>query len=163
MWKKILPGVGAVLLIVGLAGWLRPRSRGPADSSGPGFATVRSRVEWMEGRIRGRVPSKILDAQFKQWENQIPAGHMGPAYTMRFLRAKITISPADAPKWAARTQPMRSTRYATGAAANFLYEMTAADGSGARFYDPKPLFGSADGGFMTITENNRYVFVAIRY
>jgi hypothetical protein len=158
--------IGLVLIIVmtaGLMWWLAGavRSRGPADSSSPEFADVDDRVSWMNGRIRGRVPSKIVDAQFRQIHNDIPAGHMGPGYTMRFLRARITISPADAPAWVARTKPMPAPPFS--APETPRDQMTAAERPGAMYYDPEPLLCAVDGGHMAITADNTTVFVSIRY
>lgn len=87
---------------------------------------------------------------------------MGPGYTMRFLRARITIAPADAADWAARTRPMPAPPYIS-TAIDPRYEMTADERPRAKYYDPEPLFGSVDGGHMAITADGTTVFVSIRY
>jgi hypothetical protein len=130
---------------------------GPADSSLPAYAAVATRVSWIEARI-GSPPSKILDAQFLLRENAQRGGAQGPAYTARYLHAKIVIHPADAPKWAAATKPgfkPPGNPFESSAA----WGMSKADYEAATFYDPTPIFGPATGGYMAITADGSSVFV----
>jgi hypothetical protein len=141
----------AALLLVGC------EPSGPADSSLPVYSATATRVRWMESRI-GSPPSNVLDAHFLVRESAQRGGVEGPAYTARYFHAKIVINPGDAPKWAATTKPgFKPPGNPWESAA--LWGMTQAEYEAATFYDPKPIFGPASGGYMAITADGSGVFV----
>lgn len=156
------------LLILALAAGCDARPT-PVDSSAPAFAAATDRVAWMKAHVRGGPPSAIRDAQFFDREMKVPAGHMGPGYSMHWFYVKIEIDPKDAPAWAARTKatpgPSGWRRDAnplkdTGAA----WSLGPADFDGAAWYDPAPLFGSGahagyQAGHMVIPRSGDAIYV----
>jgi hypothetical protein len=133
-----------------LGGCQRP----PADSAAPGFAAAKDRVAWVRGRLRVRPPSPMLDAHFLESESKIPAGHMGPGYSMWWLSARIDIDPKDAPAWATGTKRPRPPPGWQREANPLLrpdvaWAMAPEDFDGAAWYDPEPLFDpGAHGGYI---------------
>src|SRR5262249_30747357 len=121
--------------------------------------------------VRGRPPSPILDAHFRDQVVKTKGGaHMGPGSTMYWFYARIEIDPNDADAWAGRTTPTepprnwRRDRNPLSHPPTAGWAMTPEDFDGAKWYDPLPLFGSSahrgyKGGHMAINKAGNAVFV----
>lgn len=150
-----------LLALVGIATlpyWVL-RGRGLADSRDPAFADRDDRVEWIADRIHGGPPTPILDAWFLEHAYRYKGSHMGPAWTMRTMNARLELRPGDGGAWAAKMEPHRrigdGAQFGSRPGVPWGFEGDELDGAG--WYVGDALFGkdctvaiSADGSKLFV-------------
>ena len=106
--------------------------------------------------VRTSLPGRVLDAQF--FEVVVSGGSFlpGPGETEFF--ARFTIEPADRANWLAVTSGIPKPTDKPAVPANVTWWMTSEEAANAIYYDPKPLFGHAN-GFIAATKDAGIFYV----